>query len=125
MGFGPLNYQRVPLLTSATANATTGVPVLCLGYTCLTAYVIGSGTTTTFSIVLEEADYNPAHEAADFYTGTWSAIATITEASVTGNAQYAYHVGGPGGTYAFAYVRARLSAAVVGGGNVSVVLVAV
>ena len=125
MAFGPLNFQRVPCLTAQTVDETTGPSINVLGYTALTFYVIGTGTIASGVITFEEADINPSKLAAEDYAGMWSEIGTVNAADVTGGAQLAYHVGGPGGLFAYSFVRARISTAIGGGGDISVVLVAV
>lgn len=118
-----LGLLRVPLLTRETADETTSQPVNCLGYTALTVYVIGSGTLASGVITIEEADFNPSTEST--YTGDWSTIATVNATDVSGGKQLAYHIGGPGGLFAYSQVRTRISTGVTGGGNISTVLVGV
>lgn len=117
--YGP---TRVPLLTDASAEGTEAI-FDASGYTALTFYVKGSDDSLSAGVVtIEEADYNPQAEGP--YAGTWSSIGTVNATAVANLAQQAYHVGGPGGQYAFGLVRARISTAVTGG-TVSVVLRAV
>lgn len=116
-----LGVLRVPLITAQLADETTSAPVNCLGYTHLTIYITGAGTTSSGVITIEEADYNPASAAADFYTGTWSSITTVNASDVTGGAQKAVHLT----VSSYMWVRARISTVIGGTGTVSAVLVAV
>lgn len=116
----PLNLQRVPLLGNETADETTSEAVNCYGYPWVSIYVIGSDDTISSGIItIETADYNPSNEQT--YTGTWSAITTVTAADVTDAQQKAIFL--PPGAYA--WVRTRISTAIGGGGSISTVLVAV
>lgn len=117
-----LGFLRVPLLNDASVDETTSTPVNCLGYTYITIYLTGNGTTSSGVITIEEADFNPSNELN--YTGTWSEIGTMNASDVDGGKQLAYHVGGPGGAFAFSQVRTRISTAIGGGGSVDTVLVA-
>lgn len=114
-----LGVLRIPMLSAQSADETTSEPVLCLGYKELAVYVIGAGTTSSGVVTIESADYNPAKAAAEFYTGTWSSLATVNATDVTGGAQK--HV--PLTDSAYTWVRTRISAAIGGGGTISTVLV--
>lgn len=102
---------RAQLLTTATAGESLAFDVSSYGF--LTFYVKTNGTPTAGTVVLEEADWNPQTDPA---TGlAWSTIATVTLTSDVGDSsQYAYHVGGPGGSFSFAFVRARIGTSVTG-----------
>ena len=114
---------RAVLFTKQTAIGSENTPFDASSYTNLTFYLIGYGTISGGAIVLEECDYDGAEDAP--YGATWSLIDTLTASDVTGNQQLAYHVGGPGGAFAFGFVRARITSTITGGGTVSLVLRAV
>lgn len=116
---GPL---RAPMITDQSADETTSQPVKVLGFTALTIYITGTGTTSSGVITIEEADYDPNTEG--IYSGTWSLIATVNASDVSGGKQLAYHIGGPGGLFSYSYIRTRISTAIGGGGTISTVLVA-
>lgn len=123
MAFGGLNYLREPQLGSETAIGAVSQPTQVLGYTTLTIYFIGEGTISAGAVTIEEATLNPATEGD--YDGTWSEIAIVDVTAVSGGKQYAYHVGGPGGQFAYSNVRTRISTGITGsGGKISTVLVA-
>jgi len=86
-------------------------------YQALTFYLSSVGTTSGGVVSIEEADWNPSGGSP--YTGTWSVITTVNASSFTGGVQLAYHVSSP---TAFAFVRARVSSTITGGGTISVVL---
>lgn len=113
-----LGSLRVPLLNAQTVDETTSGGVDCSGFYALAVYVIGSGTTSSGVITIEEADMEPSTLASAYYAGTWSAITTVNASDVTGGAQKVIHL--PVGAYAF--VRTRISTAIGGGGNISTVL---
>ena len=97
---------RAPLMTGATTGSSVWVEVS--AYTLLTFYVKTNGTPGAGTLLLEEADLAPTTEDTDL---TASQIVSIAIVGDVGNsAQYAYHVGGPGGSFAYSHVRARLSA---------------
>lgn len=110
-----------PSLNASTTGA--GTPVDCSQVRDITAWVIGSGTISTGTLIFEEAYYNAGWEsgnAPSVSTPTvWSQLpnASIACTEVTTGAQKAYQL--PPGKYA--YVRPRLSAAVTGGGSITVV----
>ena len=113
---------RTSLMTAATATTTPAIPVNIRPFQAVTVYVIGTGTISDGVLTLEEATYDFDQDGT--YAGTWSAIDTVDCTSVSGGAQFAYHVGGPGGLFAFDWIRARITTAVSGGGAISAVLVA-
>ncbi len=111
-----------PMLLQGEANttgATTGAGgVLYLAGNCerLTVVCQGNGTITTGTISIEEAYYSgPPLGGEAFPSGTWSVIQTITGSQLTTGAQQVVHAQG-----SFWAVRARISAAIVGGGSVNV-----
>ena len=85
----------------------------------LTIVAQGSGTITTGAIIIEEAFFEniPAtglESQGAPYTGTWSAIQTVTGSVLTTGAQQIIHV--QGSVWA---VRPRISTAIAGGGSVT------
>lgn len=110
---------RVPLLTAQTA-AQASIPVDVRSYQALTVYATGTGTISSGTLVVEEADWDP-FDSAQVFSGTWSAIpgATILGTAVSAGAQQALHLPAPS---AYAWLRVRLSVAVGGGGTMSVAL---
>lgn len=109
------NFRTISMPAGTTANATTGLSVDLQGASALTFYVVGTGTISGGTLVLEEA-------ATYDYTGTWSQITTITLSTISGGATVAYHAQTPA---AWIAVRPRLSAAVTGGGSIQVIIAAV
>lgn len=117
---------RIPLFPAGTTATGSSQHYDLSHYGPLTVYVTAVGTISTGTLLIEEADWNPDTET-DF-GGTWSTVQTIdltalTGASAPGN-QTAYHIptSAPG-SYAWAFVRARISVAVTGtGGSVKVVM---
>ena len=75
-------------------------------------YVIGSGTISGGTLVIETAD-TPA------YSGTWSAIYTVTCSDVSAGKQKYIGITGPNG---YGCIRGRFSADVTGGGTVALIL---
>lgn len=104
-GYGVL---RVPLLAAQTETDAVCEPVNCLGYTEVAIYVTGVGTITGGELTIETAWWNPATETT--YTGTWSAITTVTASDVSGGKQK--HV--PLTDSAYLWIRTRISDAIVG-----------
>lgn len=119
MAFGPLNLLDQACLTNESADETIGPAINVLGYTNLTFYVTGIGTTSSGVITLEEAHINPA--TANTYAGAWSAITTVNASDVTGGAQKAVHLS----PSSYSHVRAHITTVIGGGGTISVDLVAV
>ena len=116
-----LGLLRQELLTDESADEMTSPPALVLGFSNLTVYVIGSGTTSSGVVTIETADFDPAHAAAELYDGTWSPITTVNASDVDGDKQKAVTVSNA----PYTYVRTRISTAIGGGGSISTVLVAV
>ncbi len=111
-GFGPF---RVTSLAAAITDETLGVPVDCHGWPYLVAYIKGTGTTSSGVITFEEADWDP--QTDPIFPGTWAPITTVNASDVTGGLQKSLHF--PEGAYAF--IRARVSTVIGGGGSVTVV----
>ena len=107
---GPL---RAPCFTAGTTGSSQ--PINCAPYPYVTVYVTASAALSAGTLIVEEADYDPLTESP--YGGTWSTITTVTLSSVFGSAggQSAIHIGGPGGGYAYAFLRVRIGTTVVGG----------
>lgn len=117
-----LNYQRVELLTNELADETVFSAVNCQGYTYVSLYITGTGTTSSGVITIETADYNPSTQGqANPYAGTWSAITTVNAVDVTGGAQKLVALT----PAAYSYIRARITTVIGGTGTISVVLIAV
>ena len=121
MAAGPLNFQRVPLLRAETVDETTSVAVNVLGYSNLSIYVTGTGTTSSGVVTIETADYDPANAADTLYAGTWSPIATVNASDVSGGQQKVITIS----NIAYTWVRTRISTVIGGGGSVNTTLVAV
>ena len=75
-----------------------------------TVYVVGAGTISGGTVVIEEAH-------SEDYSGTWSSLQTITASALTGGAVQAIHVSG-----FYRAVRARISSTITGGGTISATL---
>lgn len=116
-----IGLLRVPQLTAEIADETTSEPLLVLGYTNHTVYVIGDGTTSSGVITIETADYNPAKAAEELYADTWSPITTVNASDVSGGKQKAITISNA----PYTFVRTRISTAIGGGGSISTVWVAV
>lgn len=104
-----------PSTSNDLTGVTTGtsVPVRVTAYDNLSFFVIGAGTISGGTVLIEEA-------SSPTYAGTWSQIATIDPTTVTGGAQTVYHTPPDN---SFSYVRARISSDITGsGGAVSVTL---
>ncbi len=112
-GAGPL---RQPLLTNQTVDETTSDAADCSGMPHIVIYITGTGTTSSGVITIEEAEWAPLAELP--YGGTWSSLTTVNASDVSGGKQAAIHL--PVACYAF--VRARISTVIGGGGSISAVL---
>jgi hypothetical protein len=117
-GVGPL---RVKLLGDATAGtfvtSGTSVPVDIHCKAAPAFYVRADGGTISAGVVtFEEADWD---EQEMIYSGTWSSIGTLDVtalSTVTGQAVVHLQVSD------YAYIRARISTALTGGGKINVTL---
>ena len=114
-GQGP---KRQVCLLDATTDETLGTPFDASQTPYVTAYVIGTGTTSSGVVTFEEADWSDTETP---YAGTWSSIGTVNASDVTGGAQKASHFAAA----AYRYIRPRITTAIGGGGSVTVVLVGV
>lgn len=117
VAFAPFNFTIIPAGTTVAGTVSILIePKAAMG---LTFYIEGTGTISGGTLILEEA-------ASHDYTGTWSDLTNGTPVDltdVTGGEVLAYHVGGPGGQFAYGAVRARVGDAVTGGGSITVKLV--
>lgn len=122
---GYQGFTYVPLLKDAIDDETTSKWVDVRGRTALAFYISSAGTTSSGVVTLEETNYvaDPADASAEvqLYDGTPGVIATVNASDVSGGAMSS--VKAPIGAYAF--VRARVSTVIGGGGSISVGLVAV
>lgn len=109
---GPL---RALLVGTNTAGVFSGVasgsshgPIEIGSYQNLTLYVVASAALSAGTVIIEERDQ--PQDAP-------SVIDTITLATpfVSAGGTYAYHVGGPGGSFAYGQISARIGTSVVGG----------
>jgi hypothetical protein len=114
-----LGYLRDTQLSVATALNTVAFGRSVQGYGSVAIYVIGAGTITGGTVMIETADYAQASEQAG-YGGTWSPVLPVPAVNVTGNAQQMIVL--PPAPYS--YVRTRVSSAITGGGSVSTTLLA-
>ncbi len=114
---------RILLLGTNVAGVYTGVttgrsqPVNAQSQNQLSFYLRSLGTTSGGTILIEEADWDPAIDTP--YDGDWSVITTISASTFTGTKQLAYHTTAPA---AFGFTRVRISADITGGGTVVVAL---
>ncbi len=109
--------QRVILVTNLINASTTGTlttPAIdCRSFSNLTLYSTGAGTVSGGVVVIEEA-------ATADYSGTWSAIAGLTDpTAASGGKTIAVHLI----TGAYGFLRARLTTQISGGGSWSLDLV--
>lgn len=112
------------LFTLFPALTTTGtsIPVDLRDFGVFTVTVIGVGTISAGTLIIEEADYDPLGQAP--YSGTWSQIDSIDCTAVSGGKTESSHepVSAPG-AYVFSQVRGRFSVDISGaGGSVTVLL---
>jgi hypothetical protein len=100
-------------------GVTTGSsqPVRVGTHQLVSATLIGNGTITGGTVLLEGAYLGPK---TSHYDGTWTTLATMTAADVTGDGQKAFFIVGPNAPVTA--VRARVSSNITGGGGVSVAL---
>ena len=117
-GVGPL---RVKLLGDSTAGtfvaSGTSVPVDIHCKAAPAFYIRSDGGTISAGVVtIEEADWD---EQEMIYSGTWSTIGTVDVtglSTITGQSVNHLQVSD------YAYIRARISTAITGGGKVNVTL---
>ena len=101
--------------TGVTAAATTSQAIPPQQHQTACLVVIGNGTLSTGVLTIEEALWTDKQMP---YSGTWSAITTVTASTLTGGAQQVIHLA----PTALTYIRVRISTGVTGGGGLSVIL---
>lgn len=107
---------RIVSLDAQIADETIGQAADCQAYPYVSVWMVGNGTTSSGVVTIEEAEWDP--ERAVPFGGTWSPITTINASDVSGSAMKGIHL--PVTDYA--WVRARISTVIGGGGSVTVVL---
>ena len=117
----PGGPKSVQCFSDQTADETLGPWIDVRGYSYITFYVTGEGTVSSGVITFEEAApkvflANGGGEVVGETTGAYSSITTYSASGVTGGAQAAVHIT----VAAYCYVRARISTAIGGGGDVTV-----
>lgn len=120
---GPISQQ---LLTNVSDDETLSPWIDVRGASNLVFYVTSTGTTSGGVISFEEASPSNFATAANppmfgAATDGYSLITTQNASTTSGGKQVAIHLT----PAAYAFVRARISTAISGGGSVSVGLVAV
>lgn len=109
MRMSPGGPVRVVLFTNATTAANgSSQPIDITGATTLTFYVKASAALSAGTLIFEERD-----QVSDVP----SLIDTVTLATpfVSAGGTYAYHVGGPGGSFCYGLISARIGTSVTGG----------
>lgn len=118
---GPISAQQ---FTDQTADETLGPWIDVRGKSHIVFYVTGEGTISSGVITFEEAAPKnmsvTGSDVAGEATGAYSSVTTYSASGATGGAQAAVHLP----IAAYYKVRARISTAIVGGGDVSCGLVA-
>lgn len=104
-------------VTKALVGVTAGVsiPIDRSNHLYNTVTLLGIGTLTGGTLLIEEADWVPNELP---YSGTWSTLQTIQANTLTGGAQVLVHLAAS----AYAWLRVRISSAATGGGTVAVLL---
>ena len=96
------------------ATTGTGLAVDCYGRVAVSVYMVGAGTTSGGTIIIEEAP-----EAT--IGGTWSQLASLNASDVNSNKIQA--TGLPLTPGAYGYVRARISSDITGGGTITIYII--
>jgi|DEB0MinimDraft_3_1074331.scaffolds.fasta_scaffold02359_6 hypothetical protein len=109
-------YLQADVLTAAINDGTTSPWVDVRSYTHIVFYISGLGTTSGGVITIEEGF--PTKE--NVWAATPSVISTVNASDVSGGVQKAVHLT----VGAYAFVRARVSTAISGGGSITARLVA-
>lgn len=115
--------QDTLLLGVANADGTfTGVtatqsskPLAAVAHDLLAIAIIGNGVIAAGTVLIEEAFYLDPQLP---YSGTWSLLATINAATLTGGAQTIQHFASGNG---WGYIRVRITVAITGGGGISAI----
>lgn len=108
-----LGFLDVSLMDTATATQVSAAPVDCRGYKNPAVYLTGVGTISSGTVLITEA---PTKD----YAGTWATVLTLVASDVSGGKTEGNAL--PAGAYNF--VRAEITVAIGGGGNVSLRLAA-
>ena len=110
---------RALLLGTDTAGTYAGVtaigssrPIDASSYSLLTFYLTSIGVTSGGTVIIEEADWDPAIDMP--YSGTWGALQTISASTFTGGATLPVKIS----PNCYGFVRVRVSATITGGGSV-------
>lgn len=109
---GPLRAILVGIQNGAgvtgVASGSAHAPVDVSAYQNLTLYVVASAALSAGTLVIEERD---------LLSDVPGVIDTITLATpfVSTGGTYAYHFGGPGGSFAYGLISARIGTSAVGG----------
>lgn len=125
MHVSPGGVLSAQCFTSQSADETLGPWIDVRGKAYLVFYCTSAGTTSSGVVSFEEAapkDFSASAPPPPFGgdTGKFSVITTKNASDFTGDAQVAVHLTAA----AYCFVRARISTAIGGGGDVSVGLVA-
>src|SRR5262245_12309744 len=104
-------------VTKTLVGVTSGVslPIDRSNHLYNTIAMMGIGTLTGGTILIEEADWVPP---AMPYSGTWSTLQTVQANTLTGGAQVLVHLAAS----AYAYLRVRIGSAATGGGTLAVLM---
>lgn len=95
------------VISGVTTGGAHG-PVDCSGYPNLTLYIVASAALSDGTITIYERD-----QASD-PLGVLGTIDLATAFASAGGS-YAYHFGGPGGSFAYGVISAEITETVVGG----------
>ncbi len=110
------NNQVAPFspmtLMNAVTTGTGGILLVAGDSERLTISVLGSGTISGGTLILEESYYNPEGPVS---AGTWSQLVSVTASTLSGGVEQIYHF--PASIWA---VRARISSNITGGGTITV-----
>lgn len=109
-------HFRSKTLDAKIDDETLGMPIDCAGYPNVSFWLTGNGTTSSGVITIEEADWDALHDQP--FSSTWSVITTVNASDVSGGVQKAVHLA----TASYAFVRARISTVIGGGGSVTVIV---
>jgi hypothetical protein len=112
-----LGSLRAGVLTGVTSG--TGAPVLIQGnVSFLTIYVLGVGTISTGTLIIEEALLDPTGQVATGgFGGTWSAIGAPVDLTLLTGGGANGLMGGIHITGTFSAIRTRIGTSVTGTGG--------